>query len=185
MHNLPHSMKRKIGIYPGTFNPLHAGHISLAEQAFITCGLDEVLFLPERAPWGKTDVPHIDSRVQFAEKILSDYPNFRIRALRATPHTFKAHRVELKDIYNHHTIVLLIGSDTLKTLVRWEDIGLFLRDHELCVGLRGNETRESVLAQLMQLESVLAQNITYHIVETPHRHVSSTKIRSTKTYLPL
>jgi nicotinate-nucleotide adenylyltransferase len=178
-------MKHRIGIYPGTFNPLHIGHISFAQQALETCGLERVVFLPERAPRGKIGVAHIDSRVRFAEQQLSNYPNFEIRTLKATPQTLEAQRRELKDIFDRSTVVLLVGTDTLTSLADWQDIDTLLRDHELCVGIRDDETNESVAAMMARLESVLERSVTYHIVETPHRHVSSTRIRSASGYRPL
>ncbi|HEU5121705.1 MAG TPA: adenylyltransferase/cytidyltransferase family protein, partial [Candidatus Saccharimonadales bacterium] len=52
---------RRIGIYSGTFDPVHYGHIAFAASAIRACNLDEVVFLPEPQPRykaGVTDIAH-------------------------------------------------------------------------------------------------------------------------------
>ena len=71
--------KRRIGILGGTFNPIHLGHLMIAEVACESFNLEKVIFVPARIPPHKQhDV--IDSRHRYAmaAAAVSDNPNFEI-----------------------------------------------------------------------------------------------------------
>jgi nicotinic acid mononucleotide adenylyltransferase len=78
--------------------------------------------------------------------------------------------------------VLLIGTDTLKTIAGWKDVELFLSDHELCVGIRDDETIDSIKADISSIEEELGVKIKYYVATIPHKAISSTKIRSAPGY---
>ena len=175
----------RIGIFPGTFDPLHQGHIRFALTALEEAHLDKVILLPEKSPRNKPTAANIDARVRYAKTFLSDYPNIEIRTLKAETQTYKAEQEELREIFDTARVVLLVGTDVVKTIPYWQDADLLLRDHELCVGVRGNESVESVLKQIKQLELMIGVKIEYKIIETEHKDISSTAIRSRKDYTPL
>ena len=175
----------RIGIFPGTFDPLHEGHIRFALTALEQSHLDKVILLPEKTPRNKPTAANIDARVRYAETLLSDYPNIEIRTLKAETQTYKAEQDELGEIFDTARVVLLVGTDVLKTIPYWQDADLLLRDHELCVGIRGNESVSSVLEKIKQIELITGVRAEYKIIETKHKDISSTAIRSRKDYTPL
>ncbi len=178
-------MHNRIGIYPGTFNPIHVGHISFALEAIKICSLDKIIFLPERAPRDKKDAADFRARVNFAKKSIATYPRLEVFILKSMARTLETERRELAEIFDNNRVILLTGTDALRTLGKWSDINLLLKDNEICVGIRDNETVDSVKDTISQIELELETKFKYYIVSTPHKDVSSTKIRSEPHYIPL
>lgn len=112
----------RVGIFGGTFNPIHLGHLLLAETARETLSLDRVLFIPAGQPPHKRVPGLIDgtARLRMVRLAIKDHPGFSasdIELQRPGPSysidTVTALRRTLPDV----TLFLLIGQDMLG--VRW------------------------------------------------------------------
>lgn len=171
-------MSERIGIFPGTFNPMHEGHISFALAAIKECGLNKVIFLPEQFPPNKIDTPDVAERVLFAQNLVLQHPELDVRGLQR-PLTTESEADELKDIFERSIVVLLMGSDTLKHLPNWKDVKTVLTSHEICVGLRGEDTEAETRMILENLAIRVGVPITAYVLASPHGHISSTGIRNT------
>ncbi len=70
--------KKKTGIMGGTFNPIHIGHLLLAENAKDTFGLDEVLFIPSGFSYMKKGMEMADKRIrlEMTQLAIEDNPSF-------------------------------------------------------------------------------------------------------------
>lgn len=71
----------KLGLMGGTFDPLHYGHLFIAEQARVRCGLDEVWFIPNNTPahvQGKSAHLTPGQRLELCELGIRDNPHFRV-----------------------------------------------------------------------------------------------------------
>ena len=77
----PRSVMR-IGILGGTFDPVHLGHLLIAEESRIKLGLDRVLFVPAGRPWLKEGQPLTEAyhRVRMVELAVASNPHFQVRA---------------------------------------------------------------------------------------------------------
>lgn len=73
----------KIGILGGTFDPIHIGHLVVAEEARTKLGLSEVLFVPAGQPWLKQDhhITPAAHRVEMVLHAIADNPHFKLSAL--------------------------------------------------------------------------------------------------------
>lgn len=81
-------MKRSLGILGGTFNPIHMGHLMIAEEARSQFGLDQVLFIPNRVP------PH---RLHEKDDLASVEDRYTMCVLATTPNlSFSTSRIELE-----------------------------------------------------------------------------------------
>ena len=71
---------KKVGIMGGTFNPIHVGHLMLAENAYAFCGLDEIWFMPSADPPHKTNqnVLEYHHRSQMTELAIEFVPYFKL-----------------------------------------------------------------------------------------------------------
>jgi len=69
-----------IGILGGTFDPIHIGHLVVAEEARIRLGLGEVLFVPAGHPWLKQerDITPAVHRVEMLRRAIADNPHFKL-----------------------------------------------------------------------------------------------------------
>ncbi len=170
-------MNYRVGIYPGTFDPIHKGHISFANVAADNCTLDTVYFLPERNPRGKIGVSPIDTRVEKIKKTIAPYPRLTVTVPATSPITVASEKAELSHMFADSQVVLLLGSDIVESLSSWVDIKEFLNEHELCIGLRNHATEQSIRHLISSLEQKLQTNIVYTIVSTEHKDISSSRLR--------
>jgi nicotinate-nucleotide adenylyltransferase len=140
-------MKRKrIGIYAGTFDPVHAGHVTFALQALKAAELDKVYFLPERRPRDKTGVEHFGHRVAMLSRAVKPHPQFDVMEL--TDVSFSVDRTlpELQRKFEGGELVFLFGSDVLQRLRDWPGVDRLLEESELVVGLREQDDRQKLHA---------------------------------------
>jgi nicotinate-nucleotide adenylyltransferase len=115
----------RLGLYGGTFDPIHLGHLILAEQCREACGLDRVWLIvagsPPHKPGGRTPVGH---RLEMVRIAIAGHPAFAasdIEAKRPGPH----YSVEtLESIRREHPdddLFFLIGADSLADLPTWRE----------------------------------------------------------------
>lgn len=114
----------KLGIFGGTFNPPHIGHLILADTARDTLGLDRVYFVPAAQPPHKAGQPRADveHRAAMVEHAIADDPYFHLSRLdidREGPH-YAADMVRLMgEAHPAADLFFLMGSDSLRDLLSW------------------------------------------------------------------
>ncbi len=123
---MSHSPTR-IGIYGGSFDPVHLGHLILALDASELLDLDRVIFLPAGRNPHKQDTPLTggDDRVRLLEAAVKGQPRFQIdrREVDRPPPSYTITSVrELKDEHPGATLYLFIGGDQLAKLDEWREI---------------------------------------------------------------
>src|SRR5690348_1068987 len=114
----------RVGIFGGTFDPVHTGHLILAEQGREQGRLDEVWFVPAAHPPHKDEptLTRFEQRVEMLALALAGNPAFRIDELekeRPGPSYTVDTLDELRRRHPGHEFLLLIGSDTLLDLPNW------------------------------------------------------------------
>jgi nicotinate-nucleotide adenylyltransferase len=135
-------MKRKqsrIGIYAGTFDPVHAGHITFAIQAMQAAELDRIYFLPERRPRNKQSVEHFAHRVAMLQRALRPHRQFGV--LEFVDICFSVERTlpKLQHQFTDSQLVFLLGSDAVRHLPDWPHVERLLSTSELVIGVRAND----------------------------------------------
>lgn len=167
----------RIGIYPGTFDPLHEGHVAFALAALEAARLDKVYFLPERVPRYKKNVSTMGRRLKQISAELMPHRQLQCLALDSDHLTLPNVMREMAAEYKQHQICMLIGSDLARALPQWDDKDSLFKNHEFCIGLRGNDQKTDIEPILKQLQKDHSQ-IKIYYVETPYRQVSSTQKRA-------
>jgi len=100
----------RVGIYPGTFDPVHVGHIAFALQAMKSAKLDYLYFLPERSPRRKTDITHYGHRVAMLRRAIRPHVQFGLLDLPTKQFSVLKTLPELrKHVGQEATVVFVVG----------------------------------------------------------------------------
>jgi nicotinate-nucleotide adenylyltransferase len=118
----------RIGIFGGTFDPVHLGHLVLAEQCRDRAALDEVWFLPSYHPPHKSPagVSRFEYRCDMLELATAGHPHFRIDRIEKElpPPSYTAETLaELHRRHPGYEFHLLLGADSLPDLPGWYEPG--------------------------------------------------------------
>ena len=114
----------KLGIFGGTFNPPHIGHMIMAETAADSLHFDKVLFVPAADPPHKSGVPRasVEHRIKMVQLAIAGHPKFGLSRMdvdRPGPH-YAADMLSLfKEDYPDAELYFLMGSDSLRDLLTW------------------------------------------------------------------
>lgn len=130
---------QRIGIFGGTFNPVHNVHLKMAESFLKQMKLDFCVFVPAYVSPFKIDNKDDENashRVKMLELALSDYPKFAMdkyeidkRGISYTVDTLRY----FKSKYSDAELFFLIGSDQIKDFQRWKDWQEILSLVKLCI----------------------------------------------------
>lgn len=114
----------RIGIFGGTFDPIHMGHLILAEQCRDQAKLDQVWFTPSAHPPHKADqqVSRFEQRCEMTELAIAGHPAFRVERIEKElpPPSYTAET--LAELHRRHSadeFLLVMGSDQLPDLPGW------------------------------------------------------------------
>lgn len=147
--------KRKIGLFGGTFDPVHKGHLAVARGVLARYGLDELLFIPAPYPPHKNrQLTGFQHRVAMLETVLAGEPKIAISLIEAerpspsyTLYTLLALREKLGD----HSYYLLIGADSFVEVHLWYRYRELFHLTDLIVAARPGIDREEVVRQVGRL----------------------------------
>jgi len=116
-----------IGVLGGTFDPIHMGHLIIAEEARARLDLAEVLFVPASEPWLKANnyISPAEHRVQMVRLAIADEPSFKLSTMeieRAGPSYTVDTIAELKSqIGAGGKLFFILGWDNLMQLPQWRE----------------------------------------------------------------
>jgi len=114
----------KTGIFGGSFNPVHKGHIHLARSVRDDLNLDRVIFVPSKIPPHKSNTEYVSEihRLKMLELAVSGEKNFEISdyEIRCERISYSIYTVEhFHKLYPSDELYLLIGSDMLLSFEKW------------------------------------------------------------------
>lgn len=172
--------KKKIGILGGTFNPIHNGHLLIAENAYEEFGLDSVWIMPAHIPPHKPDRPILDDTLRFemVRLAVENVPYFV-----ASDFELQSGRVsytsetltQLCHLYPENEYYFIMGADSLYTIEEWHCPAQIFSMVHILVAARD----DAGIPELKKRADFLMDKYDAHIsiLSVPKLEISSTMIR--------
>jgi len=160
----------KIGLYFGSFNPVHVGHLIIANHVAYNTDLDEVWFVvspqnPFKSSRTLLNENHrlnlVRTAIEGEKKLKASNVEFKLPKPSYTINTL----TYLKEKFPSHQFVLIMGSDSFKNLTNWKNAQLIVKDHSIYLYRRPG----------FEIDNEL--NASIKIVDAPLLEISSTHIR--------
>lgn len=163
----------KIGLYFGTFNPIHVGHLIIANHMAENADLEQVwLVVTPHNPHKKKETLLDDyHRLQMVHLATEDYPKLKpsdIEFKLSQPNYTVNTLVHLEEKYPDHEFSLIMGEDNLKSLHKWKNFEVLLQNHDIYVYPRLSPEQENL---------DLKNHPKVHLIDAPIVEISSTFIR--------
>ncbi|MDX9702792.1 MAG: nicotinate-nucleotide adenylyltransferase [Candidatus Auribacterota bacterium] len=178
MNNSP----QKIGIFGGTFNPVHIGHLIIAQEVMLAKKLDQIRFLPNANPPHKQDLMLIDAKHRFEMIRLAteSYGQFAVDdyEMQYDGYSYTIDTMShFENAFKNTQLYFIIGADSLLELFLWKDAQTLVDRFSFIIALRnGSELNVSVFAQL-PFEKRLQEKLANSVVQTPMIDIASRNIR--------
>ena len=176
----------KIGLFFGSFNPIHIGHLILANYIVEYSDIDELWFVvsPQNPFKSKKTLLNDYIRLEMEELATKNYPNMKVSniefSLPKPSYTIDT-LTYLKDKYPQHSFAIIMGEDNLETLHKWKNADFLVDNHLIIVYPRVFNHQEK--------KSKYQNHENIRFVQAPIIELSATEIRdmikSKKNYRPM
>ena len=172
---------KKIGVFGGTFNPIHNGHIYLAKSAYKLLNLDKVLVIPSGFSYQKSGENVLSKyiRADMVKLAIKDYPYLEYSDIEVkkegNSYTYST-ILDLKEEYLDALLYLIIGADTLFNIESWKNIETLLSNCILSVMQRDDHNKSEVIKMCNYLN--VKYNSKAEIIDIEKIDISSTNIRN-------
>ena len=171
---------QRIGIYGGTFNPVHIGHIRAAKHAIDALDLDQLLLIPNRTTPCKQghDLVEPQHRLAMLRIAASKCEKMEVSDMELTregiSYTYQTLQ-QLRCEYPNAELVLLVGSDMFQSIHNWKNAEEILKLAQIGAFCRGG--RKEAAALVTQQEKLEAMGAKIHLLHNPVIDISSTQLR--------
>lgn len=174
----------KTGILGGTFDPIHLGHLLIAESAYDLYGLDKVLIMPSGHSYFKDNlekkVTDARTRLEMARAAVSENPHFELSDMETnrpgnsyTSETIRA----LKKEHPNTQYYYIIGGDTVMALKTWRDPEVIFENTIILAAMRADQVPGPEMeAEMDRLTRICSADI--RLLPVPSIGISSTDIRN-------
>ena len=168
----------RIGLFGGTFNPIHIAHLTIAEEACLRAGLDRVIFIPSGESYFK-DPRQIASRedrlmmTRLACGTVYEVSDMETR--REGPSYTAVTCRAFREMYPDDELFLILGADSILEIDRWRDPAAIFEAVSVLAFTRGGQDNAALLAEVERLRSKYGACI--EVIDVFMLDVSSSDIR--------
>lgn len=170
---------KKIGIMGGTFDPIHMGHLMLAEFARAEKKLDEIWFIPTGCSYMKShDVISGADRMKMTELAIRDNDCMRCLdiEIKREGRTYSYETLEeLAGMYPDYEFYFIIGADCLFQIEAWKCPEKIFGNAKVLASVRGGASEEKMQIKIDELSEKFGADI--ELLHFPRLEISSTDIR--------
>ncbi len=172
---------QRIGIYGGTFNPPHIGHIRAAMYAVEHLNLSRLLMIPSCISPHKVlpaDSPTPEQRMEMLHLAVGEHEKIQISDLElrrgSTSYTYET-VAEVRKLYPNAELLLFMGTDMFLSFDRWKNPKQILENAALAVFYRGDHDEIQKIQEKKKFFE--EEGATVYLVENPVTEISSTDLR--------
>ena len=170
----------KIGLYGGTFDPIHVGHLIVIENVINQMELDRVIILPSSNPPHKKhkDKTDADIRVEMVGEAIKDNKKIILSTLESTHKTVRYTHQTLEyftENLKNHEIYYIMGEDSFMTIDTWRNYKEILT-YNIIVFARTSIDENSKLVKKVQ--HIKKDNPNIFLIDILNINISSTLIRT-------
>lgn len=170
----------RIGLYGGTFDPIHLGHLIVIENAINQMDLDRVIILPSSNPPHKKhkDKTKADIRVEMVAEAIKDNPKIILSTFESTDNVVRYTHDTLEYFTSklqNHEIFYIMGEDSFVTIDTWRNYEKIL-DYNIIVFARSGIDNNSTL--IKKVDKIRKDNPNIYLIDILNINISSTLIRS-------
>ncbi|WP_338809220.1 nicotinate (nicotinamide) nucleotide adenylyltransferase [Neisseria leonii] len=171
----------RIGLFGGTFDPVHNGHTQIARAFADELALDTVIFLPAGDPYHK-NAPRTpaEHRLAMTQLAVRDDARFAVSDcdIVRSGATYTVDTVQIfRQQFPQAQLWWLMGMDSLLQLHTWKNWQMLVRQTRIAVAARGESSLSAVPSELRNWLGGALENGTLHLLQTPLYPVSSSEIR--------
>lgn len=166
----------KIGVFSGTFDPIHKGHLEACLVAKGALSLVAVLLFIEKNPLRKQKITSYRNRAEMLDLAIKDYSSFRHVDFSSDNITTPLILNYLQQNYPSATYYYIFGSDMIEHMHSWKDIDKLITNFHLCIVLRNNHDEQRVKQNLKKLQSA-HHDVRYTILPSVWSMVSSSTVK--------
>lgn len=171
---------KKTGIMGGTFNPIHMGHLIIAEKAREQFALDEVLFLPSGMPYMKDSKEVLPGkiRMEMTGLAIQGNPFFKVSGMEVEREgsTYTYETLEALREQEHDTeYYFILGADSLWTIENWRNPERIFAACHILAAVRDEKSSEDMEKQAAYLKKKFGASI--FLLQAGKIEISSSKIR--------
>lgn len=172
---------KKIGIMGGTFNPIHMGHLIIAEKAREQSGLNKILFVPSGLPYMKDcrQVLPGKIRTRMTELAIQNNPFFAVSTIEVDREgrTYTYETLETLHGQNPDTeYYFILGADSLWNIETWKYPERIFAACHILAAVRDEKSLEDMEKQSLYLKKTYHADI--ELLRTGHMEISSSAIRN-------
>ncbi len=166
---------KKIGLFFGSFNPIHIGHLILANYILENSDMNELWFVvsPQNPFKEKKSLLKDHNRLEMVELAIRNYPSMRASNVEfglPTPSYTIDTLTYLKEKHPDYSFSLIMGEDNLQSLHKWKNADILIKNHHIIVYPRiSNE--ENYKSEISQHENI-------SLIKAPVIELSATEIRN-------
>lgn len=170
----------RIGLYGGTFDPIHLGHLIVIENAINEMNLDRVVILPSSNPPHKKhkDKTKADIRVEMVAEAIKDNPKIILSTFESTDNVVRYTHDTLEYFTSklpNHEIFYIMGEDSFVTIDTWRNYEKIL-DYNIIVFARSGIDNNSNL--IKKVDKIRKDNPNIYLIDILNINISSTLIRT-------
>ena len=167
-----HTVQIRVGFFAGSFDPIHDGHVAVANSAILDLELDQLYFMVEEMPWGDKSPASLDNRCQMVDLAIENHEKMQQLKIKDKQFSISNTLLEIEQKFAGSELYFIFGADVFMHMnsIQWPGLEKLL-EHYLVVFERGNIREHQISDHAVELGVAIA------VLPSEHLHHSSSDVR--------